>query len=44
MKSIEELDVSDNFITIVPEQIRSMSMLKRVRTARHLADARIRLS
>jgi hypothetical protein len=30
MKSIEELDLSDNFITLIPEQIRHLSMLKRV--------------
>jgi aspartate ammonia-lyase len=30
MKSIEELDLSDNFITIIPEQIRNMMMIKRV--------------
>jgi len=31
MKSIEELDLSDNFITLIPEQIRYLPMLKRVR-------------
>ncbi len=31
MKSIEELDLSDNFITLIPEQIRHLSMIKRVR-------------
>jgi len=30
MKSIEELDISDNFIILIPEQIRHLSMLKRV--------------
>lgn len=29
--SIEELDLSDNFITHIPEQIRHLSNLKRVR-------------
>jgi Leucine-rich repeat (LRR) protein len=32
MKSIEELDLSDNFITRTPEQIRYLPLLKRVRT------------
>ena len=31
MKSIEELDLSDNFITLIPEQIRHMPAIKRVR-------------
>lgn len=31
MKSIEELDLSDNFITSIPAQIREMPMIKRVR-------------
>ncbi len=30
MKTIEELDLSDNFITVIPEQIRHMPALKRV--------------
>ena len=30
MKSIEELDLSDNLITLTPEQIRHMPMIKRV--------------
>jgi hypothetical protein len=30
MKSIEELDLSDNFIILVPEQIRQLPALKRV--------------
>jgi Leucine-rich repeat (LRR) protein len=30
MRSIEELDLSDNFITFMPEQIRYMPALKRV--------------
>jgi len=30
MKSVEELDLSDNFITIIPEQIRHLPLLKRV--------------
>ncbi len=30
MKSIEELDLSDNFITLIPEQIRHMPAIKRV--------------
>jgi hypothetical protein len=35
MKSIEELDLSDNFITLIPEQIRHLSMLKRIFFARN---------
>ncbi|CAF1103994.1 unnamed protein product [Adineta ricciae] len=35
MKSIDELDLSDNFITLIPEQIRHMSMLKRLYFARN---------
>ena len=31
MKSVEELDLSDNFITRTPEQIRYLPLLKRVR-------------
>lgn len=30
LKSVEELDLSDNFITLIPEQIRQLSALKRV--------------
>ncbi len=30
MNSIEELDFGDNFMTNIPEQIRSMTHLKRV--------------
>lgn len=30
LKSIEELDLSDNYITVVPEQIRQLTSLKRV--------------
>ncbi|UJR26209.1 hypothetical protein I4U23_007552 [Adineta vaga] len=35
MKSIDELDLSDNFITAIPEQIRYMPMLKRLYFARN---------
>ncbi|CAF4482870.1 unnamed protein product, partial [Rotaria sp. Silwood2] len=35
MKSIEELDLSDNFITRIPELIRQMSMIKRLFFARN---------
>ena len=31
MKSIEELDLSDNFIISMPEEIRELSNVKRVR-------------
>ncbi|CAF0909770.1 unnamed protein product [Adineta steineri] len=35
MKSIEELDLSDNFITLIPEQIRYMPTIKRLSFARN---------
>ncbi|CAF4576562.1 unnamed protein product [Rotaria sp. Silwood1] len=35
MKSIEELDLSDNFITRIPEQIQHMPMIKRLYFARN---------
>ncbi|CAM4747225.1 unnamed protein product [Rotaria magnacalcarata] len=35
MKSVEELDLSDNFITRIPNQIRQMSAIKRLYFARN---------
>ncbi|CAF3548136.1 unnamed protein product [Rotaria sordida] len=35
MKTIEELDLSDNFITHIPEQTRHLSMIKRLYFARN---------
>ena len=30
LKSLEELDLSDNFITLIPDQIRQLGALKQV--------------